>query len=199
MGSFFSQNKQLASFFTTWQPCAVSLQSANGSCVETGTWNSLHMQLLSERAPEIFSTVGVSLDVFVSSPAALLWFALRSHAVTRRVGQRQQKRRACSGASMLCFMVMQRQHGMTQSSHAEHSVRPDSFPLFHFHARIRKDINKTLYLWKQWECNREKNIGGSKSYCRVGRLFVCRWFGVADSLQSKGFYWYSKQMLTFQK
>lgn len=45
------------------------------------------------------------LNVYVSFPAVVLWFALRSHAVTgRAVQQQQQQRCARYGASMLCFL-----------------------------------------------------------------------------------------------
>lgn len=70
------------------------MKSSSNLCVR------LLMLLVNERAAEVYRTVGVSLDVFLS--CRVLWFALLSHGVTGTVGQ-QQQRRACYRASMLCF------------------------------------------------------------------------------------------------
>lgn len=79
---------------TKWERTAALI------CVATRRSDSL---LVNDRAAEVYRTVGVSLEVFLSCCA--LWFALWSHGVTGTVGQQQQQqqRRACYRASMLCF------------------------------------------------------------------------------------------------
>lgn len=65
--------------------------------------NSPHMQLLNERAPRGSQCSGCLAGCFCFLSCCALWFALRSHPITGRVGQQQQQRRDCYGASMLCY------------------------------------------------------------------------------------------------
>lgn len=96
-------------FITASPLCAVACSQVAASVWKLADFTGCTCGCWMKRAPQVLQhstcltgcVLGFFLFFFLSCCA--LWFALWSHAVSGRVGQEQQQRRACYGASMLCF------------------------------------------------------------------------------------------------